>query len=416
VNTEALMRLFMCGLGVAMSVLVGLSPVAAPADCLADPPGAVPPNPACGVVKLGWRVVDPGPPIRFQPDDGTAGVELAVTVPGRPRPDEDPVRWAAGQFSALGPFDCRGNLLDGAKVATVDCSMPPGPGGARKGGVIVIKTMIGLQVIGVVMPAGADVPSLVRSRFGPVVSYFADFHGVGITAHAAREVMFGGRAHYLAPGAGFPASAVEGVYHHWNWRASANMGMVDGGADYVLFRNGEAWRSPDAAPQDINPAKAKEARWDDWGTWRRAGDDVVLTMNGAAGERFAPQQFIRYDPAGADQRVEGRWQSSLAAVTTAAGHATGAMASRSITLHSDGRFERDGFGSASFSSQTGAAGTFAAAGPARSGRYRIDGYRLELTYDDGRSDSALFYWAGGKDDRFGMLFINGVKFLGGVSR
>jgi hypothetical protein len=94
------MRLFMCGLGVGMSVLVDLSPVAASADCLADPPGAVPPNPACGVVKLGWRVVDPGPPIRFQPDDGTAGVELAVTIPGRPRPDEDPVRWAADQFSA----------------------------------------------------------------------------------------------------------------------------------------------------------------------------------------------------------------------------------------------------------------------------------------------------------------------------
>jgi hypothetical protein len=70
---------------------------------------------------------------------------------------------------------------------------------------------------------------------------------------------------------------------------------------------------------------------------------------------------------------------------------SGAMASRSITLHSDGRFERDGFGSASFSSQTGAAGTFAAAGRARSGRYRIDGYRLGLTHDDGRSDSALFY-------------------------
>jgi hypothetical protein len=71
----------------------------------------------------------------------------------------------------------------------------------------------------------------------------------------------------------------------------------------------------------------------------------------------------------------------------------------------------------SFSNQTGsttAGGSFTTAVPAQGGRYRIDGYTLKLTYDDGRSDSALFYWAGGKDDRYRMLFINGVKFLGGV--
>jgi hypothetical protein len=198
-----------------------------------------------------------------------------------------------------------------------------------------------------------------------------------------------------------------------------NIGMVDTGADYVLFRNGDAWRSPDAAPQDIDPAKAKEARWEDWGTWRRAKDDVVLTMNGEAEERFALHQLIRYAPAGANQRVEGSWQSSLAAVTQVAGNAASAVASRSITLHADGRFERDGFSSASFSNQTGgttAGGTFAASTPARSGSYLINGYTLKLIYDDGRSDSALFYWAGGEENRYGMLFINGVKFLGGVSR
>jgi hypothetical protein len=284
---------------------------------------------------------------------------------------------------------------------------------------IVIETMIGLQVVGVVMPAGADVTALVRTRLAPVIRFFADGHGVGITAQAAREAMFGGRAYYLAPGAGFPASAIEGVYHHWNWRPMLNMGMVDGGADYVLFKNGETWRNPDAAPQDIDPARAREARWDDWGTWRRAGDVVVVTMNGEAGERFAPNQLIRYDPAGANQRVEGSWQSSLVAVTQASGNAVSGIASRSITFHADGRFERDSFGGASFSNQAGGAtagGIFAAAAAARSGRYRIDGYRLELIYDDGHGDSALFYWAGGKEDRYGMLFINGVKFLDGVSR
>jgi hypothetical protein len=74
------------------------------------------------------------------------------------------------------------------------------------------------------------------------------------------------------------------------------------------------------------------------GTWRRVGDDVVLTMNGEAEERLASHQLIRYDPASTDQRVEGRWQSSLAAVTQVAANAASAVASRSLALHADGRF------------------------------------------------------------------------------
>jgi hypothetical protein len=410
-------RVILATIAAAFGIAIASATTAASADCLAAQPNGVPPNAVCEIVKLGWRVVDPGPPIRFRPDDGDPDIELAVSRPGRPRPGNDPVRWAETQFSALGPLDCRGSLPDGAKIAAVDCVVLSTPDRPRKGGMVVIATMIGLQVVGLVMPADTDVAALMRTRIAPVIRLFANGYGVGVTARAARDAMFGGRAHYLAPGAGIPASAIEGVYHYWNWMPAINMGMNDTGADYVLFRSGDTWRSPDAAPQDIDLAKAKEARWDDWGTWRRAGDDIILTMNGEAEERLASHQLIRYDPASTDQRVEGSWQSSLAAVAQVAGSTASAVAFRSIALHADGRFERDGFNSASFSNQTGsttAGGTFATTVPARGGRYRIDGYALKLIYDDGRNDSALFYWAGGQDDRYRMLFINGVKFLGGV--
>jgi len=49
---------------------------------------------------------------------------------------------------------------------------------------------------------------------------------------------------YLAPGKGIPAQQIEGVYHHWNWMMMLNAGMIDTGADYILFKNGEVWRHP----------------------------------------------------------------------------------------------------------------------------------------------------------------------------
>lgn len=401
------------GLAAAVSVVAGLAPVAAVADCPADLSKAVRPNPVCRVLALGWRVAAPEPPVRFQPNDGFPGVELAILPYARPKADL--IRRAKTEFGGFGSFGDCGDLPDGTKFAWVSCTVPPGPGGRREGGMIAVDLLNGWQVGGLVVPEGTDLQALIQTRVRPLINLMAEGRVVGITEERARDAMFGGREYYLAPGAGIPASAIEGVYHNWNWGAAANFGMVDYGADYVFFRNGETWRKPDAAPQDIDPAKAKEARRQDWGTWRRAGNDVVLTMNGKAEERFAPDRLIRYEPAGADQRVEGSWRSSLGGVGQTAGNTAITSVSRSITLHADGRFERGGFSSASFSSQN-AAGTFATTAPARNGRYRINGYILELTYDDGRRDSAIFYWAGGKDDRYGMLFINGEKFLGGLSR
>ncbi|HEY2533611.1 MAG TPA: hypothetical protein VGJ20_37735 [Xanthobacteraceae bacterium] len=422
------MRRITWGLAAAISALVDLSPAATLADCQTKPPDAAAPNAVCEVVRLGWRVVDPGPPLWFRTNDGLPRVDVAVAELGRPLGRDDPIRWAktklTGPKGAFGPFgDCRGNLNfpDGAKKITgIDCIVPSGPDGPRQGSMLVVETTAGLQAIGVAMPARVKPTQI---NFKPLTGLVADGRSVGIMARAARAAiaMFMGREYYLAPDAGISEPTIEGVYHLWRWELMVNRGMVDTGTDYVLFKNGEVWRSPGAAPQDIDPAKFKEARWDDWGIWRRAGGNVILTMNGQAEARLPSNQLARYDPAGADQRVEGRWQWSSGFVAqTAVGNTTSGVASRSITLHADGRFEQNGFGSTSFSDEIGGrrtAGAFATPAPAQSGRYRINGYSLEVTYDDGRRDSALFYWAGdNRNNRYSMLVINGAKFLGGVSR
>ena len=124
--------------------------------------------------------------------------------------------------------------------------------------------------------------------------------------------------------------------------------------------------------------------------------------------------MIPYDAAPRDQHVEGGWHSTLSySSNTAMGVATS-----TLTLHASGRFEREGFAGASFQNQAGttAGGTFANVSPTTTGGYRIDGYGLELDYDDGRMERDLFYWAGGPNDRYGMLMLNGTQYLGGLRR
>jgi hypothetical protein len=222
---------------------------------------------------------------------------------------------------------------------------------------------------------------------------------------------------YLAPGKGIPSQQIEGVYHHWNWMMMLNAGMIDTGSDYILFKNGEVWRHPQLPPQDIDVAKAKHLTSTDWGSWQRAGNVTVIRMPGGHDERYEPAQLVRYEAAPKNEHVEGSWHTTLSYVSNAGGHSTTGVSNNTLTLHADGRFIWDSFSGAGFQNSTGSTrtgGTFTNPRPVHAGHYHIDGYTLELNYDDGRVERDLFYWAGGPNKRYDLRLLNGKKYTGAL--
>lgn len=233
-----------------------------------------------------------------------------------------------------------------------------------------------------------------------------------------QRMAFGQGLSGQATGSGIPVEQVEGVYHHWNWMMMLNAGMVDTGADYILFKDGEVWRHPQLPPQDVDLARAKREAPADWGSWQRSGSVVVIRMPGGRDERYTPTQLVRYEAAPKNQRVEGSWHTTLTQVSGAGGQSTAGVATNTLALHADGRFEWQGFSAASFQDGAGSrrgGGTFTDVRAAQGGRYVIDGYTLELHYDDGRAERKLFYWAGGAGNkRFDMVLVNGKRYMGAL--
>ena len=221
-----------------------------------------------------------------------------------------------------------------------------------------------------------------------------------------------------ACGQGRSGPEIEGVYHHWNWMMMLNAGMIDTGADYILFKDGEVWRHPQLPPQDLDIAKAKQVASADWGSWQRSGRVVVIRMPGGHDERYDSTQLIRYEAAPKNQRVEGSWQTTLSQVSNAGGLSTAGVVTNTLVLHADGRFEWESSSGASFQNETGSArsgGTYSSSRPVRAGHYLIDGYSLELRYEDGRVERDLFYWAGGEGNkRYDMVVVSGRKYLGAL--
>jgi len=287
--------------------------------------------------------------------------------------------------------------------------VPPGPDGPRKGALFGVPTAAGVQVIGMILPAKGDW----NFNFDPLHWLASEGGGARGQARATRAAIavLAGEGYYVKPEAGVEGPSIEAVYHFWRWRNYGH-GTVDTGSDFVLFKNGEFWRNPGAGPRDIDADRFKEARWYDWGTWAKRTDGILVTLNGHQPELLSFQQLKRYEPAtGASQRVEGFWKWSKMAVTSADSFVQN---TKTMRLHADGRFERDGF--AWSNPSLGREALRNPNGAHFRGHYRINGYTLNLDYDDGTKVSDFFYWAGGASNTgYDMCLINGASWLGGLA-
>lgn len=392
-----------------------------PSSGVAAEPGC---DGACEVQTLGWHVIDPGPPLRFRTSDG-ARLHIEVAVADLVRPTAiDGITWAkaqvAGGQGGFGPLGaCRGNMPAGpGKTTLLTCAIGAAPEGPRQAGIFVIESTAGVQVIGMIMPASVKQSDF---NYAPLQRLASLGDDSGAVARAARGAiaMCARGDFYTAPDAGAGGPEIDAVYHFWNRHATPNNGVVDDGADFVLFKNGEVWRNPGAGPRDIDPVKFKEARWTDWGTWHPQAGGILITLNGQAPTLMQPGTFQRYQPESATgQRVEGQWRWLR---TTETPNVL-VNSEQVIRLHADGRFE--------LNASTGAIGLPDWSRPGlprmpgtpgarlrRTGHYRLDGYTLDLTYDQGGNSSNLFYWAGdGGFDRHAMFLLNGVSWQGGLAR
>lgn len=373
----------------------------------------------CQAAALGWRVIDPGPPLWIESGKTSTRIEVAVAEPGNPPgiTGADIAGWLKSQLTGpLGAFGalgaCQGRLAAGAdKVTVLQCSVPAGRDGPRHAALLAVATAAGTQVIGAVAPLTVNLNPLHSSALLRLAHAEREALTPAGTVRAAIATLTGA-AYYASTDAGASGPPIEGVYHVWN--GPLNDKDTQSGADFVLFKNGEVWRNPGAGPRDIDPIKFKEARWVDSGSWRRQDGGFALTFNGQDAMLMPEGKFRRYEPAtqASQQQLDGLWQWGPG---------------QALWLHADGRFEVRGQSSALTltrvaeripSSVHGAAPQPAAPAAAVSrGRYRIEGYTLDLSYDDGRQGSALFYWAGDLNhDRYALCIINGAQWLGERAR
>ncbi|WP_225770094.1 hypothetical protein [Inquilinus sp. Marseille-Q2685] len=204
------------------------------------------------------------------------------------------------------------------------------------------------------------------------------------------------------PDKGLPADRIEAML----FREQFQVGMNPGGGTYtdrneetfLLLKDGTAYRYAfDYPPTDLDVDQVRRRAPQDWSRWERPDQKYVMTA--AAGERADLPSFTVLKPFPPDARLDRSYyylNVSQGGVTTRI----------DLVFRPDGTFERhqggsffmqsmvgtgpDGGSVGVYSGGMGAVMTengFSVGGALKSrdsaGRYRLDGYTLQLTADDG---------------------------------
>ncbi|MBE9603686.1 hypothetical protein IAI18_02345 [Acetobacteraceae bacterium H6797] len=223
---------------------------------------------------------------------------------------------------------------------------------------------------------------------------------------------------------------LEGIFTHLNTGIRPN---AFGGTDFYAesevlnFEPGglyaEAIPSGETSLADYCRQKPREC-----GTYRVRGNQVewrsVENDYGTIKRRTEPlrregsilrigeTEHRMVEPMAPDTRLQGVWRYFWASSGSGAFSSGSVAVEKRLLLTRDGRFQRTGFSGATSTNEMGGSRTGVTAGsnrPVETGRYRLEGYRLVLTGDDGRRETlSIFRPDQGSD---GLLIIDGNNYL-----
>ena len=205
-----------------------------------------------------------------------------------------------------------------------------------------------------------------------------------------------------APGQGLTPAGIKGVV------INAESGIGVGGMvtieyrPYLLLQNGSIYRYPTVAPYDLDVAASRIAEPNKWGTWKLQGKTLVVTLPEKGvmkTERWEGDWFWAKAPT-ANEKIKGAYMTIGGGGNTAMGGNTMIYYSSNINFNDKGQFimKKSGGGTnTDFDVNTTAYSNSNAAGT-----YKLNGYSIEMKYNNGQVVRKLFYFYPDSRTTFGI--------------
>jgi hypothetical protein len=166
---------------------------------------------------------------------------------------------------------------------------------------------------------------------------------------------------------------------------------------YLLLTDGSIYEDTRPCPYDFDAARSKQAEAKKWGSWKTQGNTLVIQWNGKPKPAvYGKNEWFWTRPAEAGEKISGGYKTLSTGGNVPLGGNVMTFAASNIHFNTQGQF------TIARSSGGSAPSVSAYSSKNEAGTYQLNGYSIELRFNNGKVVRQGFYFYPDGKDHFGM--------------
>ncbi|MDJ1480694.1 hypothetical protein QNI16_09380 [Cytophagaceae bacterium YF14B1] len=190
-------------------------------------------------------------------------------------------------------------------------------------------------------------------------------------------------------------SNVDGIYIHLEYEAGVGGGIYPVYNPYLFFTDGSVYKNMATSPEKLDVVQSKQQEPKEWGTWKKSGSTITIAWNQGDTDTWDDKSWHKALPAGKNELITGSYNSISGGGNTALGGDIMIVNAKNLSFDGS-RF--------TYESTSGGGNTSVTAysNQAKAGTYKLNGYSIEYTFNNGTKEIKFFYFYPDSKTVFGV--------------
>ncbi|OQP60939.1 hypothetical protein A3860_04200 [Niastella vici] len=203
------------------------------------------------------------------------------------------------------------------------------------------------------------------------------------------------------PVKGLKATEIKGVVINLEYSYGVGGAVESEYMPYLLLNDGSLYSNPVVSPYEFDVALSKQREPKKWGTWKLSGGAITVNWPARNKTERWEKNWFWARPAAGNEKIEGAFTSISGAGNTAIGGNVMTVSSKNILFNTFGRFALTGVGVGTNYTDYSIA-TSAYSKKDEAGAYALNGYSIELRFNNGTTMRRAFYFYPKDKAHFGI--------------
>jgi hypothetical protein len=205
-----------------------------------------------------------------------------------------------------------------------------------------------------------------------------------------------------SPVKGLRATEIKGVVINLEYSYGVGGAVISEYAPYLLLNDGSLYSNPVVSPYEFDVALSKQREPKKWGTWKISGGAITVTWPGRNKSERWEKNWFWARPAAGNEKMEGAFTSIAGAGNTAMGGNVMTVSSKNILFNTLGRFALTSVAVNNNNYTDYGIATSAYSKKDEAGAYILNGYSIELRFNNGTTMRRAFYFYPKDKAHFGI--------------